>query len=323
MKNKYISIVLILLVLIVVIVLVFDFNSTKIENRNINPYEFNVEEFEEIDPSIIQFSEHKQIKVDAEKLHAIAYSKGQIFILLDNMLKVIDSNSQLRQKKQFNDEPRELTISPKGKVIILFKNYFQLLNEDLEVRLKSGKENEKSLFTAVTCNDSLLFIADAGNRRVLTYDIDGSLKSEIFGKTRPDDQHGFIVPSAYFDLVIDPEGFLWVINPGKHQFQKYSTTGELLSFWEKTSMEIDGFSGCCNPAHFCMLPNGNFVTSEKGMIRIKIHDTTGNFVSVVAPPSKFPENIHALDVCADEQGNIYGLDYDLKLIRVFSPMDKK
>ena len=75
---------------------------------------------------------------------------------------------------------------------------------------------------------------------------------------------------------------MWVVNPGMHAFENYEFDGDLRAFWENTSMKIDGFSGCCNPAHFTFLPDGSFVTSEKGLVRVKVHKPSGELLGVVA-----------------------------------------
>jgi len=59
------------------------------------------------------------------------------------------------------------------------------------------------------------------------------------------------------------------------------------------------------------------VTSEKGTIRIKVYKPSGEFLGVVADPSKFKDNVHAPDVAVDGLGNIYALDIDRKMIRLF------
>jgi hypothetical protein len=84
-------------------------------------------------------------------------------------------------------------------------------------------------------------------------------------------------------------------------------------------MQTEGFSGCCNPAYFTFLPDGRFVTSEKGLVRIKTYKPSGEFEGVVAAPAKFKDDGEAPDVAADSQGNIYALDFDKKMIRVFEP----
>ena len=82
-------------------------------------------------------------------------------------------------------------------------------------------------------------------------------------------------------------------------------------------MNIDGFSGCCNPAHMAILSDNSFVTSEKGLPRIKIHDQHGQFVGVVAPPSLFGKTTTAPDLAVDGQDRIYALDIEHQRIRIF------
>jgi hypothetical protein len=82
-------------------------------------------------------------------------------------------------------------------------------------------------------------------------------------------------------------------------------------------MEIQGFSGCCNPSHFVILEDGSFVTSEKGLPRVKVYNRIGYLVSVVAPTEKFIEGTVGLDLAVDSAQKIYVLDPMQKLVRVF------
>ena len=67
------------------------------------------------------------------------------------------------------------------------------------------------------------------------------------------------------------------------------------------------------------MADGSFLTSEKGVVRIKIHEPSGELSTVVAPPDKFMEDGEAPDVAVDEEGIVYALDYDRNMIRIFEP----
>jgi hypothetical protein len=82
-------------------------------------------------------------------------------------------------------------------------------------------------------------------------------------------------------------------------------------------MEIEGFCGCCNPSHFAFLEDGSFVTSEKGIARVKVYNRLGDLVSVVAGPDQFKEGVEGLDLAIDSKQRIYVLDPLEKAIRVF------
>jgi len=117
--------------------------------------------------------------------------------------------------------------------------------------------------------------------------------------------------------MVNQFGELWVVNPGMHAIENYTDDGKLRGFWEKSSMNIDGFAGCCNPAEMTIQADGSFITSEKGMVRIKVYDPSGELRSVVAGPDKFMEEGKAPEVAVDNNGVIYALDFDKNTIRIF------
>ena len=82
-------------------------------------------------------------------------------------------------------------------------------------------------------------------------------------------------------------------------------------------MSIEGFSGCCNPVHVASLPDGSFVTSEKGLLRIKIHNQIGEFVTVVAMPDQFDKDTGDVDIAVNSKGQILVLDPKRKQVRIF------
>ena len=78
---------------------------------------------------------------------------------------------------------------------------------------------------------------------------------------------------------------------------------------------MEGFFGCCNPAHFAVLADGRFATAEKGVARIKVYDGEGRFESVVAGPEQLP--VEAADLTTDSRGRILVLDPKAKSVRIF------
>ena len=177
--------------------------------------------------------------------------------------------------------------------------------------------SEKAIITSIAADESSLFIADAGNKVVYHYDLQGNFLNEIGRKDSIQGIQGFIIPSPFFDVAIGRDGEVWAVNSGRHQLEAYDKQGNLKSSWERTSMEIDGFSGCCNPSHISILSNGSFVTSEKGMIRVKIHQPSGEFKYVVAAPNQFENGTKGLDIAVDSKDRIIIIDPKKGLIRIF------
>ena len=112
-------------------------------------------------------------------------------------------------------------------------------------------------------------------------------------------------------------GELWVVNPGKHSLENYTDDGNLRSFLENISPEIDGFSGCCNPTHISLRSDGSFVTSEKGIERVKIHLPSGDYHCLVAGSSSFTEGTTDMDLAVDSDDRVIIMDPKRGLVRIF------
>ena len=97
---------------------------------------------------------------------------------------------------------------------------------------------------------------------------------------------GLVCPSPHLDVVVSAEGNVIIANPGRHRVETYSPRGEILSFFGRSSLDIGGFGGCCNPTDLALLPDGKIVTSEKGVARVKVYTPGGKLESVVATPAR-------------------------------------
>lgn len=319
MKKPAIYIFLSLIVVIILVIVISDFRSTRPDRMSGNPYKLNMDRIKAVDPNLVTYRETKNYPVNAQKAGAIAVGEEKIYLVADTFLQVFDHGGRQLLKMGLAEPAGCLEINEQGEMIIGFRNMFALYSSTGEEQWRSDPLNERAVITALALKDGSIFAADAGNRSVHRFSDGGSYVSSFEGKTSIEGNHGFIVPSPYFDLGVNPEGELWVVNPGKHALENYTDEGDLRSFLENISQEIDGFVGCCNPAHIAIMADGSFLTSEKGIPRIKIHAASGELATVVAPPDKFTEDGEAPDVAVDEEGIVYALDYDRNMIRIFEP----
>jgi hypothetical protein len=315
MKNRGIVIFLIILAIVIIAVIAGDFMSKRPDKMDSNQFEYSVDEFRKVDKDLIHYKETKNFKIGFDVPTGVTIENDKIYLTGDKKLKVINNSGKLLKEILFKDKPRSVEVAD-GKIFIVFKKQIQVLNENGELQKEWNLTDEKSFITAIAVSNGNVFVADAGVRKVIRFSTEGEKLNEFNGKAT-EDEFGFIIPSPYFDIDINDDGELWVVNPGMHALENYTFDGNLRSHWERTSMKTDGFSGCCNPAHYTFLHDGSFVTSEKGLIRIKIYKPSGEFLCVVAPPDKFKNGEHAPDVAVDLAGNIYALDFDRKTLRVF------
>lgn len=316
MKQKVIIWILLILLIAVVAFMVKDFFYQP-KSSNENPYEYKMDKLRHIDPALITYKEEAQIKPEIGSLHAIAIDKSDD-IYLAGKDKVIIYNSELVQKSTFSTGKEVKCIAVEsGKIYLGIQDHIEVYDINGKLLKSWTPVNAKSVITSIALSEKFVYAADAGSRIVYQYNREGKLVKEIGKKNAEKGILGFVIPSPYFDLLIGREGELWVVNPGRHSLESYNENGDLISSWTKTSMDVDGFCGCCNPSNIAMLSDGSFVTSEKAIERVKIHLPNGDFKSVVASPESFIEGTKGIDLAVDSKDRIYVLDPEKKVVTIY------
>jgi len=173
-----------------------------------------------------------------------------------------------------------------------------VLNSSGEFKQEWGPFEENAIITSVTSNRTFVAFSDAGNKIIMVLDKKGDVRSMI-GQSG----EAFIIPSPYFDVALDNNNTLFAANTGQRRVEKRTTEGKLLSYFGEPGLAPGAFCGCCNPAHFALIPGG-FVTAEKGINRIKILDEKGGFVEFVSSENDFVPSI-PVDVASADGKIIY------------------
>lgn len=283
-----------------------------------NYYKFKLDKLKKIDSTLVNYSEIQQFVPDIEKLRAVACDKNDnIYVTGKDKILIYDKSGNLQKDINTGVEALSIKVKDANNIFLGVRDHIEIWGSNGEQKDKWEILNDRVVITSIATTESSVFVADAGNKVVYHYDFDGNLINEIGRKDSLKGIQGFIIPSPYFDLAIGRDGELWVVNSGRHQLEAYDKEGNLKSSWKKTSMGLDGFSGCCNPSHIAILPNGSFVTSEKGIERIKIHQPSGEFESVVATPEDFEAGTKGLDLAVDSENRVIVLDPKKGIIRIF------
>lgn len=163
------------------------------------------------------------------------------------------------------------------------------------------KGSERSQITTLAVAGPRLLAADAGERQVFALDQEsGQRLWQTSGETK------FIVPSPYFALSVNPDGTLWVVNPGQHRLENCALEdGKFVAAWQPP----DGtFSGCCNPARMAALSGDRFATLEKGTPRLRIFAPSGQELETLAGPDELVAAPFDYALVADAAGTLYLLD---------------
>lgn len=320
-QNRLIIIAATLMIIAVVLFMAYDFfiNNSSPEK---NIYEYNLDDFKKVNPELVKYSEIRRFSPNIEQLKAVAIDKfDNIYVTGKQKILIYDSTGDLKKEIITGTDALSIAVDNDNNIWIGTRDHTETwdLNGTMKYRWDI---NSKAIITSIVVSDSSVLVADAGNKIVYHYDLEGNMINEIGRKDSLAGIQGFVIPSPYFDLAIGRDGELWVVNSGRHQLESYNLDGRLISSWKKTSMGLDGFSGCCNPSNIVVLPNGSFVTSEKGIVRVKIHNPSGDFESVVATPDQFEKGTRGLDLAVDSEGRIIVLDPKKGKIRIFSENEK-
>ncbi len=273
------------------------------------------------DSKLVIYREIKRIQLGLRHPNAIALSvDGKLYAAGDKSVEIYDIATGNRQSTfSLSATPYCMSIGPDGKI------YIGMLDH-IEVYDSAGKQisvwpslGNKAYLTSISADKAEIWAGDAGNRVILKYSLDGQLMALIGKKDNATGAPGIVAPSPHLDVAAAGGGAVWVVNPGRHELELYAADGKLKRAWGKNAFTIDGFSGCCNPTDFALLPGGKFATSEKGIPRVKVYAADGKFEGVVAGFETFKPDVVGLDLAADANGQIFVLDPATQSVRIYIP----
>ena len=248
-------------------------------------------------------------KVTFGELTAVTASPGGlIFIGGDTFIGSLDSS--LNALWTIYPEKKVTALAVSGDTLYAStQETIMLFSKDGEHISEWGPYEAGSIITSVSANSSLVAFADAGNKRVYILRKNGELYS-MAGMTG----EGFIIPSPYFDVALS-EDHMYAANTGNHRLETWSLEGRYESQFGEPGTAPGAFCGCCNPAHFTLVPDG-FVIAEKGINRIKVLNRTGAFIEFVSNDNDFVPSV-PLDV-ASAGTKIYAANKSDSTIYIFT-----
>jgi hypothetical protein len=328
-----IVVVLILAAVAAAVVAILRFDSTGETGSGLSEaYAYDLSQLAKVDPNLILYAESGPIiRTGFGQSRAIGLdSTGRVCVAGDREIRIFDASGNVERTIALAGEPQCFTVLDDGTIYVGMRDHVEVLDAQGKVTASWEPLGEEAVLTSIAKHGDAVFVADAGHRIVLHYDTAGTLVGHIGEKDPDRDIPGFFIPSPHFDLAVSRDGLLRVADPGRNRIDTFTLDGNLEFFWGERSVGIKGFCGCCNPVSFALLPDGGFVTAEKGLVRVKVFNSDGAFVGVVAGPNQFPAGRQlkicetpeecqgvALDVAAGADGRIYVLDPTDNTVKVF------
>jgi len=315
-KQPLIQIFVFALVIAIIVMAALMLSEDKLQDEN--PFDLRIDAYDKIDPELIKYEMIHEISVSCTRLYGVTVDAAD-FIYAATESRIIKFNKYGSEMMSIEvpDAIRALAIHENGDIYAASaRNVFRFSPlGTLEKNLITLSDS--SLITSIAVHAEDLFIADAGNRIVRHYSTSGEFMNNLGGADAAQKRVGFIIPSPFFDLALGNDHSLWVVNPGMHRLENFDHAGVLIQSWGIHSPKIEGFCGCCNPSHFAITPQGRFVTSEKGLVRVKVYDATGTMESVVAGPDQFTRQATGLDVVVDSEDRIIIACPATKTLKIF------
>jgi len=265
---------------------------------------------------LIAWHETQSIDTGFGQPRAIALSsEGKLFVAGDRVVRAFSADGCAERKITVGGDAYCIAIATDGRLIVGLKDRIEIWSPKGDRMAQWEPLGKGAHLTSLAARGDSVWAGDAGNRVALQYDANGKIIGR-FGESPAD---RLVMPSPHLDVHLDAQGALWLNNPGKHRLQAHAENGEITRTWGTPAPEIKGFCGCCNPTDFAFLPDGRFVTAEKGIPRIKVYAADGTFQNVVAGAESFSGDNISLDLAVTADGRVYVLDPERKAVRVFEP----
>jgi hypothetical protein len=281
-------------------------------------YDASVSPYTRIDPQLIAYEQAGRVDSGLETARALATGPAdRIYVGGDQTVLIFKRDGDREAAVECSAPPRCLAVSADRTLYVGYKKRVEVYSPEGRLASSWKSPGERAWLTSIALDGDRVYVADMGHCTVWIFRPGGERVGQIGSREAKKYAPGLRIPSPYFDIAVAPDGLLRVVNPGRAQIEAYTKEGQMELSWGKASFKIDGFIGCCNPSHIAILPDGSFVTSEKGTPRVKIYDSQGEFQCVVAGPAQLGEYGSAREVATDSTGRILVLDPAARSVRIF------
>ncbi|MDP6778059.1 MAG: hypothetical protein QGI83_14980, partial [Candidatus Latescibacteria bacterium] len=238
-----------------------------------NPYALDLSVFEGDRADRLAYHQTQDIAIPLERPRGLARDgDGNLYVSGDEVVLKYDAEGNRVGSYAIGETAYCLAVDGQGLIYLGMKDHVEVLDPTGKPIAHWESLGPRAIVTCVAVSDSAVYLADAGQLLVWEFTPSGSLRWTLGKKDPTKGVPGYVIPSPYFDVAVGTDGSPWVANTGRHSLENYTPSGALKTSWGEYGTAIEAFCGCCNPSHFAIMSDGGFVTSEKGIARIKTYD---------------------------------------------------
>ncbi len=187
-------------------------------------YAYDLKKLAAVDPSLLLYAEAgPAVSTGFRQSRAIALdASGRIYVAGDKAIRVFSHAGDSEKIIDLSGEPRCLTVADDGKIYVGVGDHVEVFDAQGQRVASWDPLGEEAVLTSIAKYKDDVFVADAGHRIVLHYDMAGTLVGHV-GEKNPDKNiPGFVIPSPHFDLAVSRDGLLRVVNPGRNRIETYT-----------------------------------------------------------------------------------------------------
>ncbi|MEZ5388153.1 MAG: hypothetical protein R3F13_21820 [Prosthecobacter sp.] len=240
-----------------------------------------------------------KFKLKAFQARSLAVAGDQIVVAADRVLLIHELDGSFVRQIAMPRPVRAVAADSEGRLVVTFSDQVARVDVGGGLELLGESFGRNAALTGVAvADDGRVFAADSAGRVIWRLDAVGNL----LGSITPG-RGGFTVPRAFFPIAWQ-NGHLVVAEPGRHQIQRYTAEGVLVSKWGGHDRTAEGFSGCCNPVALTVAGD-SVITAERGQVRVKKFSSVGKLAAQLAAPEQFTV------VASEDEGDLFGCETGL------------
>ncbi len=256
-------------------------------------------------------------------------------VACEDELLLLTPEGTLAKRVPLKRPPQSLAVAPADHplahhVFLATQNTVAVFNPDFLMVDEWTVPGPAVHLVAIAVGKDRIYVLNAALGQVLQLSLKGEIVREFAGRDPQRNWPGLILPSLQADLAVDTLGRVFVTNPGLRRIEVYNPEGQLEVYWGEEGPSIEAFFGCCNPQNIALFPDGNLVTTEKGILRVKAFSPYGEFLELIAGPEELAilEQARAVqgrwgepvvpDVAVDGQNRVWVLGKGLPILLVLS-----
>ena len=255
-----------------------------------------------------------------QSLRGVAVDAGdQVHALGDDEVRVFSPDGRLLRQWRVAQTAMCLTVGPDGRVYVGGAGRVEIYDRGggRVGGFTFGKAGDGPVVSAIKIFKADILVGDASARIIRRFDASGRQIGLIGDQSKT---KTFILPNGRLDLDVDAAGVVRATDTGRHQVSAWALDGTPLGKFGKFGMtDPADFVGCCNPMNVATTPDGNVVTAEKMVARVKVYTADGRLLAVIGT-EHFDPKCTQIHLAVDSKGRILAADPVRRAITVFAPV---